>query len=43
MRVDGVSHVRLLGESRFTMSSVYDEIEGDIVVPALATARPGGF
>ena len=31
VRVDSVSHVRLLGESRFTMTTEYESIDGDTV------------
>ena len=31
VRVDSVSHVRLLGESRFTMTTEYQSIDGDTV------------
>jgi len=40
VRVESVSHVRLLGESRFTMTSAYEQIEGDPVLPAVASAAP---
>jgi hypothetical protein len=40
VRVESVSHVRLLGESRFTMTSAYEQIEGDPVLPAVASAGP---
>ena len=41
VRVDSVSHVRLLGESRFTMTSVYERIDGEAIVSSVALARPG--
>ena len=40
VRVESASHVRLLGESRFTMTSAWEQIEGDPVLPAVASAAP---
>ena len=47
VRVDSVSHVRVLGESRFTMTTDYEEIDGDSVTrrdsehePEAATRLP---
>jgi len=40
VRVESVSHVRLLGESRFTMTSAWEQIEGDPALPAVASAAP---
>jgi hypothetical protein len=34
VQVDSVSHVRLLGESRFTMTTEYESIDGDTITPA---------
>ena len=41
VRVDSVSHVRLLGESRFTMTSVYERIDGE-AIGVSAFARVAG-
>ena len=41
VRVESISHVRVLGESRFTMTSVYEHIDGEpIASPALARFSP---
>ena len=41
VRVESISHVRVLGESRFTMTSVYEQIDGEAIAPpALARSSP---
>ncbi len=41
VRVDSVSHVRLLGESHFTMTTEYQSIDGD-TIPPVGAASAGG-
>ena len=43
VRVESVSHVRLLGESRFTMTSAYEQIEGDPVSTVMTGDPPASL
>jgi len=42
VRVESVSHVRLLGASRFTMTAEYEMIDGDLIARPEITRPPDG-